>query len=58
MPFRDLNTPEKHDGTNQKISFGGPYDLRVMLNGKDLYRGEVEKHHDLYIMYAPTGVTE
>jgi hypothetical protein len=58
MPFRDLNNMETHDGTNQKISFGGPYELRVMLNGEDLYRGEVGKAHDLHISYVPTGETE
>ena len=57
MPIRDLNESESHDGTHQKIDFGGPYHLRVMLNGEDLYRGEVGKHHDLYIAFEPLGET-
>lgn len=57
MTFRDLNNSESHDGTHQKIDFGGPYELRVMLNGEDLFRGEVGKSHDLHIAYEPIGET-
>lgn len=55
MPFRNLNDMEEHDGTNQKIDFGGPYEIRVMLNGDDLYRGEVGKAHTLYVSMIPKG---
>lgn len=58
MTFRDLNNPNQHDGINQKISFGGPYEIRVMLNGETLYRGEVGMNHELHVSYCPTGETE
>jgi len=57
-PIRDMNDMGSHDGTNQQINFGGPYDLRVMLNGDDLGRVEVKKGDTLYVSYAPTGETE
>lgn len=55
MPFRDLNEMDKHDGTNQRIDFGGPFDLVVNLNGTELYRGQVTKADSLYLSYAPRG---
>jgi len=58
MPMRNLNTPNTHDGTQQRVSFGGPYHLRISLNGEELYRGEVSKSHDLYVSFEPMGDTD
>lgn len=58
MPFRNLNEPETHDGTNHKLSFGGPYHLYVSLNGETLYRGEIGKGDELRISMTPMGETE
>jgi hypothetical protein len=54
-PIRNLNEMEQHDGNNQEINFGGPHELVVMLNGEELYRGEVGKAHSLHIHTAPKG---
>lgn len=57
MPMRNLNDMAQHDGTQQKLSFGGPYHLYISLNGETLYRGEVSKSHDLYVAFEPLGDT-
>jgi hypothetical protein len=56
--FRDLNDPDKHDGTQQKLNFGGPYHVYISYNGEVLMTQEVGKGDELNISYAPRGKTE
>lgn len=58
MPIYNLNTPGQHDGTNTKVTFGGPYRIYVGLNGQTLERREVKKGDDLHISIEPVGETD
>lgn len=58
MPFHYLNDMEQHDGTNLRYDFGGPYYIRLMLNGTELYRGQVGKDYTLYLSLVPKGEDE
>lgn len=58
MTFRDLNTPESHDGTRFEWNMGGPHHLTIRLNGEVVYQGRVKKGYRFLAHFEPLGEWE